>query len=424
MASAVRQRSRPPLRWLIAVPERLTLACRTRWLAVLSPTVARAKVDQLSFCHILGWIILAIAIGGGLYTVAAVALLTRLMAPKLNTPKSSHPTASVLKPLYGAEAGLEAALLSTLEQDYPAPVQFVFGVHAADDPACRIVEQLRKSHPEHDIALVCDPARHGSNAKVSNLINMMTAAKHDIIVVADSDIAVPGDWLSQVVAALAEPGVGIVSCLYAGEGRSGAWSRLAAMAVSYNFLPNAAAGIGFGLATPCFGSTMALNRQILSSIGGFERFANLLADDYELGQAVRMQGLRIAYPPLILRHFSGETGFDELLAHELRWARTIRTIDPRGHWGSFVTHALPLGLIGAVLAGFTPSVFAGFTTILAARLFLKARIDHIVGIQAGPAWALPLRDMLSFALFLGSLSGSAVRWRGARLRVGRDGAMS
>ena len=390
---------------------------------MLSPAVAHAKVDQLSFCHTLGWIILAIAIGGGLYMVAAAALLTRLMAPKPDTPRSSRSAVSVLKPLCGAEAGLEAALSSTLEQAYPAPVQFVFGVHSADDPACRVVEQLKKSHPEHDIELVCDPARHGSNAKVSNLINMMAAAKHQIIVVADSDIAVPGDWLSQVAAALDEPGVGIVSCLYAGEGRSGVWSRLAAMAVSYTFLPNAAAGIGFGLVTPCCGCTKALNRQILSRIGGFERFANLLADDYELGQAVRMQGQRIAYPPLILRHFSNETGFGELLAHELRWARTIRTIDARGHWGSFVTHALPLGLTGAVLAGFTPTAIAGFTTILAARLFLKARIDHIVGVQAGPAWALPLRDVLSFALFLGSLSGSAVRWRGARLRVGRDGAM-
>ena len=391
---------------------------------MLSRAVALAKVGQLSFCHVLGWVILATAIGGGLYMVAAAALLTRLMAPRLSRPETSPPAITVLKPLYGAETGLDAALSSTLEQDYPAPVQFVFGVHAADDPACHIVEQLKKSHPEHDIELVCDTARHGSNAKVSNLINMMPAVKHHTLVVADSDIAVPADWLRRVVAALTEPGVGIVSCVYAGEGRSGAWSRLAAMAVSYNFLPNAAAGIGFGLAAPCFGSTMALSRETLNRIGGFERFANLLADDYEIGRAVRMQGARVAYPPLILHHFSNETGFGELVAHELRWARTIRTIDPRGHWGSFVTHALPLGLIGASLAGFTPTVIAGFTTILAARLFLKARIDHIVGLKAGPAWALPLRDVLSFALFLGSLSGSAVRWRGARLRVGRDGAMS
>ena len=381
-------------------------------------------MGQLSFCHILGWVILATAIAGGLYMVAAAALLARLMAPRASIPEFPPPAISVLKPLYGAEAGLEAALSSTLKQDYPAPVQFVFGVHTADDPACHIVAQLKKSHPGHDIELVCDPARHGSNAKVSNLINMMSVVKHQTLVVADSDVVVPADWLTQVTAALAEAEVGIVSCVYAGEGRSGAWSRLAAMAVSYNFLPNAAAGIGFGLATPCFGSTMALSRETLNRIGGFERFANLLADDYEIGRAVRLQGARITYPPLILRHFSDEAGFGDLVAHELRWARTIRTIDPRGHWGSFVTHALPLGLVGAALAGFTPTVIAGFATILAARLFLKARIDHIVGVKAGPAWALPLRDVLSFTLFLGSLSGSAVRWRGSRLRVGRDGAMS
>lgn len=356
--------------------------------------------------------------------VAAAALLTRMMARRPDPPPQPAPAVSVLKPLYGAEAGLETALTSTLKQDYGGPTQFVFGVHAADDPACAIVERLKQSHPHHNIALVSSPKSHGSNAKVSNLINMMAAVEHDTLVLADSDMEVPGNWLSLVVASLSGSDVGVVTCLYAGEGRRGAWSRLAAMAVSYNFLPNAAVGIGFHLATPCFGSTMALRRQTLARIGGFARFANLLADDYEIGRAIRTLGLRIAYPPVILRHYGSEAGFKDLIAHELRWARTIRTIDPRGHWGSFVTHALPLGLIGATLADFTPTAIAGLATILAARLFLKARIDHIVGRQAGPAWALPLRDVLSFALFLGSLSGSAVRWRGARLRVGRDGAMS
>ena len=102
----------------------------------------------------------------------------------------------------------------------------------------------------------------------------------------------------------------------------------------------------------------------------------------------------------------------------------MRIIDPAGHYGSIVTHALPLGLIGAALLGFNPFACAGISTILATRLFLKRRIDHIVGDKAGPAWALPLRDMLSFAVYLASLSGTAVRWRGARLRVGRGGSMA
>ena len=196
------------------------------------------------------------------------------------------------------------------------------------------------------------------------------------------------------------------------------------MGVAYHFLPNAAVGIGLGLAKPCMGSTIALSRETLQAIGGFAAFADLLADDYEIGRAVREQGLTIAYPPLAVTHYGDETSLGALVAHELRWARTVRIIDPAGHGGSLVTHALPLGLIGAGLAGFGPSACAGLATILACRLFLKSRIDHIVGTKAGPLWLLPVRDVLSFVLFVASLFGNAVHWRGPRLRVTRSGAMN
>ena len=196
------------------------------------------------------------------------------------------------------------------------------------------------------------------------------------------------------------------------------------MGIGYQFLPNAAVGIASGMAHPCFGSTIAMRRSTLAAIGGFDAFALYLADDFEIGRAARAKGLALAYPALCVRHNSTETSLAELAGHELRWARTIRIIDPAGHWGSFITHALPLGLIGAVFLGFSPAACVGLAGLLAARLFLKARIDHIVGSSAGPAWMLPARDVLSFGLFIASLFGNAVHWRGSRLRVGKSGAMS
>ena len=371
-----------------------------------------------------GWIFLALGLVGAGYAVLAVALTGRLLrrtAPALPDPL---PAVTVLKPLYGNEAGLEAALASVLSQDYPAPVQIVFGLHSADDPAQAVVARLRAHFPGRDIAVVTDPRSHGENAKISNVINMMEEARHDILVLADSDIAVPPDYLKSVVGALSAPGVGAVSCLYSARGRAGAWSRLAAMGVSYQFLANAAVGIGLKLAHPCFGSTIALSRATLAEIGGFAAFADLLADDFEIGRAVRETGRTIAYPPLAVVHGNTEASLGELFAHELRWARTIRVIDPAGHAGSLITHAFALGLIGAGLAGFSPNASAVLAIILLSRLFLKVRMDHIVGTNAGPAWLLPVRDVLSFGVFIASLFGTRVEWRGTRLRVGKSGAMS
>ena len=371
-----------------------------------------------------GWILLGLGLIGGGYAVLAVALAGRLLRRPMPALPDPLPAVTVLKPLHGAEPGLEEALATFLSQDYAAPVQILFGLQNPDDPAHGVVARLKARFPERDIVLVSNPAAHGSNAKVSNLINMMEEAAHEVLVLADSDIAVGPDYLKSVVGTLSQPGTGAVSCLYRGAGWTGGWSRLAAMGVSYQFLTNASVGIGLGMAHPCFGSTIALRRATLEQIGGFEAFADLLADDYEIGRAVRETGLALAYPPLTVAHGNTEKSLGELIGHELRWARTIRIIDPAGHWGSFITHGFSLGLIGAALAGFTPTACAVLAIILAARLFLKVRIDHIVGASAGPGWYLPVRDVLSFGLFIASLFGKRVQWRGTRLRVEKNGAMS
>ncbi len=379
----------------------------------------------MAFLFYLGWIAMALAAAGGLYAILAAWATGRLLGAsgEVASPQPL-PAMTLLKPLFGVQPGLEDALASFLAQDYPAPLQIVFGIHNPDDPAAAVVRRLMARFPEQDIALVADSRSHGNNAKISNLINMMEAARHDILVVADSDISAPPGYLKAVVELLMRPGVGTVSCLYHGVGTAGLWSRLVAMDLSYHFLPNAAVGIAAGLAHPCFGSTIALTRPTLAAIGGFEAFADTLADDYEIGRAVRLKGLAIAYPGFTVAHGCSETSAGELARHELRWARTIRLVDPAGHWGSVITHPFSLGLIGAALLRFSPAACVVLVVILAARLFLKARIDHIVGTRAGPLWLVPVRDVLSFAIFVASLFGNAVDWGGVRLRIRRDGVIS
>jgi ceramide glucosyltransferase len=371
-----------------------------------------------------GWFSALLALCGAFYAIAAAQTAGRFMRATEAGPPNDAPV-TILKPLHRGEPGLEENLESFFAQDFAAPVQIVFGVHDQTDPAILVVRALQAKYPHFDTCIVADTALYGGNAKVSNLINMLPAAKHDILVLSDSDIRVPRDWLHRVTAALAQPGVGAVTCLYKGDaGAEGVWPVLAAMGTSYDFLPNVVTGVSLGLAEPCMGSTIALTRNVLDRIGGFAAFADHLADDYEMGRAVRQLGLQLAIPAMGVSHSATETSYRELFRHELRWTRTIRRINPAGHVGSIITFAFPLALISAVLLDFRPSSLAVLAIALGARLFLKYRIDGIFATHAGPFWLMPVRDVLSFMVFVASLTGETVHWRGTRLSIEPSGLIS
>ena len=366
--------------------------------------------------HLLGAAALVLGFAGSAYAAVAGVFAGRLSRPA-PPPLQDAPAVTLLKPLCGDEGGLEANLESFVGQDYPGQVQLVFGLQDAADPALQAVEALRGAHPQADIAVVIDPRTYGANRKVSNLINMLAQARHPVLVLSDADIAVPPGYLSRVTAALAEPGVGAVSCYYRGDARAGLASSIAAMGVSYGFLPNVLLGVALGMATPCMGSTIAIRRETLARIGGFEALNDVLMDDYDIGRAVRALGQRVALPPFLVDHGCSEISLREVVAHEMRWAVTIRMIDPLGHLGSAITHALAWSLIGAGLLGGAPIGWIAVALALISRLWLKARIDRAAGASSGLAILLPLRDIMSFAIFFGSLFARAVYWRGERFRV-------
>jgi ceramide glucosyltransferase len=369
-----------------------------------------------------GWILIALSVAGCAYQVLA-GVKVRAFARRPAPERADWPAVSVLKPLHGGEPALDRALGSVLDQDYPAPVQWVFGVQDPADPAIAVVERLRAARPGADIALVVDPTPHGANAKVANLINMAAEMKHGAIVMADSDIAVAPDYLRQVVGALLASGVGVVTCPYRGEGVTGVWSRLAAMGLSYQFLPSVAVGVGLGMATPCMGSTIALRAETLARIGGFAAFADQLADDYAIGAAVRALGLRSVVAPVVVIHQSSEATLGELVRHELRWARTIRGVDPAGYAGSGVMHAVPLALVAVILTGASPASLAVLAAALICRLWMMSQADGAAGATRADWPLAPLRDILSLAVFLGSFFGRGVDWRGVRYRVDRQGGL-
>lgn len=370
---------------------------------------------------ILGWILLALAAVGTAYTFTSAFVLRRFLAAAPEVSQS-HRAVTIVKPLHGAEPRLAENLATFLTQNHAGPIQLLCGVQRADDAAIAIVEALRRAHSDKAIDLVVDPARHGANAKVSNLINIAARAAHPILILSDSDIAVAPDYVERVVAALAPPRTGAVTCAYIGRGDAGFWSRLGAAGLSWQTLPGTIFGVATGLATPCMGSTIALRRETLDRIGGFAAFADVLADDYAIGAAIRGLGLNVALPPVIVTHASDERTLGALWRHELRWGATVRDLVPAAYAGSIIAQPFPLALLGAL---YWPS--AGLVLALgalAARLFVKRSVDAATAAQCASFLLLPLRDCLTFAVFVATFFVRSVDWRGARLRMDADGRIS
>src|SRR5215467_1210745 len=218
------------------------------------------------------WLIFTLAAIAGFAYGLFGAVLLRQFGQKGPIVASFSPALTLLKPLYGAEPGLEDNLISFCNQEYSAPVQFVVGIENNADPAGAVVERLKELFPGRDIELVIDSRPHGANPKISNLINMSRRVSHQVVVVSDSDIRVEPHYLRSVVSALGAPNVGAVTCLYYGFSLSGLWSRLSAAAINEHFLPSALVGLRLGIARPCTGATIAIRTDTLRMIGGFEAF--------------------------------------------------------------------------------------------------------------------------------------------------------
>jgi ceramide glucosyltransferase len=354
------------------------------------------------------------------YSITAWRAVRRQIRPP-RVAMSDAPPVTVLKPLCGAEPATYECLRSFCEQDY-SRFQIVFGVSDSHDPAIAVVRRLQREFPGRDLNIAIDGRQHGSSPKVSNLINMMALARHDYLVIADSDVRVTRGYLAKVVAPLLDPRVGIVTCSYRGWPRAGLWSLLGCLFINEWFTPSVRVAAMAGSRSFAFGATIAIRRHVLASIGGFMAIANQLADDYRLGELTRRMGLRTVLSEVVVETCVDERNLGELLRHELRWLRTIRAVQPVGHALSFITFGVPVAALGSLLAaGALPALtMLGITA--AARLMLHSTVRK-PGSALSHLLILPLRDMLSFALWGWSFATSRVRWRDEHFQVTSDGSV-
>jgi ceramide glucosyltransferase len=345
---------------------------------------------------------------------------------ELRSSSSSHcPRVSILKPLKGVDPSIYESFRSHCVQDYPE-YEIIFGVSEPDDPAVAVVERLRTEFPACAIKLLVCPERLGTNLKVSNLVQMLPHARYEHLIVNDSDIRVQPDYLRRVLAPLAQPPVGLVTCLYRGIPQATLGSRLESLGISTDFaggvlVARCLEGVRFGL-----GSTLAFRRAELVRIGGFEALLDYLADDYQLGQRIAGLGLEVRLSEVVVDTFLPAYDFAGFFEHQLRWARSVRDSRRWGYVGMLLTYGLPWALVGLVVArgNWCSAV------MLAVAVALRIAMVLVVGRSAlrdrFVFRLLPfllLRDLVAVVVWCASFTSDTIAWRGRYFHL-RDGKLS
>lgn len=332
---------------------------------------------------------------------------------------SYTPPVTIFKPVRGADAEAYENFASFCRQDYPE-YQIIFGVRDERDQAVAIIRQLQADFPNHDIEVIISAKEIGYNAKVSNLQNMYAQAKHDVLLIVDSDIRVAPDYLRRVVAPLKQPHVGMVTCLYRGAQAKTFAALLENIGISSTFgaevcTARALEGIEFAL-----GSTIALRRALLERIGGFRAVADYLADDFLLGNYTARAGYEVVLSDCVVEHVSAPDTFGAMLKHQLRWGRSTRISRPWGYRGLILTYGTATALLALLAWNFAGFAWWLFGLTMLVR-FLPVFVVGVYGLRdhvlARYFWLVPLRDLITFGIWLVSFVGDEIEWRGTSFRV-------
>jgi len=343
--------------------------------------------------------------------------------PEDEPPADWMPPVTILKPLKGLDPELTENLVTFCRQAYPL-WQLVFGVADAQDPAVAVVRALQRDHPVLDIELIVDARLHGTNDKVSNLINMYRAAKHDVLVLADEDIRVPPDYLRRVVAPLRDERIGLVTCMYrARPAQADLPTRLWCLTINTTLTPQILVARKVETPTYAFGATMALRRSTLEEVRGFGEIASMLADDYQLGNRIAARGLRLWLSECVVDTILAIGSWRGLLHHQLRRARTNRSHRPLGYFGTVLTQGLPWVVVNLLAGGLTALTLTTSALTLAIRLMAAVHVAHRLGVslRVGDLCLVLANDALLFLVWALGLVGNSVWWRGRRFRILKTG---
>lgn len=342
---------------------------------------------------------------------------------KIPPSRSFTPPVSILKPVRGADQQAYENFASFCQLDYP-DYEIVFALSDADDPAVSIIQKLQRDFPARSIRLVTGVASLGANNKINNLCRLVKEAKHDLMVISDSDVRVDQDYLHHVASPFADPDVGVVTTFYRGIPMGGVASKLEALGMYAESAPSALVACKLeGKMQFAFGWTMATTKAVLAAIGGFESMVNHHSDDFELGNRISRSGYRVELMQRPVWMVCPKERLGDFFEHELRWSIGLRNVRPAGYLGMVFTHGLPWTLLAVAAAG-----ASGWTMVaaayVAAYLALRLGLVLMIGVWGfqdpqivRTAYLVPLWDALSFGTWVAGLFLDKIVWRGLSYEV-------
>ena len=354
----------------------------------------------------------------GYWLLCLLGVLKFLSRRPVERPEGAPPV-TILKPVRGLDPDLEENCRNFCRQDYPV-YQVIFGVADPQDPAIPVLERVLQESPGDRHRLVIGPEVYGPNRKVSLLKQMLPLAAHEIVVISDSDVRVGPDYLRHIAPPFLDQTVGLVTCLYRGDGAESFAAHLEAWAIEGAFAPSVMAAYAAEGVTFAFGSTLALRRSILEKIGGFTPFADLLADDYHLAQEARRQGYRLLLSDYPVACVLGRSRFSEVFGRLVRWTRTNRASRPTGYLLSGISHGTIFSLLYLILDRFSPAAWSVAAATIGVRATAAYVVDAFILKSTHAAAHLTLLlpgDFVAFMAWLLSFAGKQIRWRGTLYRI-------
>jgi ceramide glucosyltransferase len=359
------------------------------------------------------------------YLVAVIATIRFFTHERKKSPSGFAPALSVLKPVRGVDFASYENFKSFCLQDYPE-YEILFCVNDLDDAAVPLVRGLMQEFPERGIRLLSGAPQLGSNRKVSNLALLVCKAKYQLLVQSDGDVRVGPTYLREMAAPFERAETGVVSCLYRGIAQNTLWARVEALGVVTDFSAGVLVADWKEGVTFALGASLATTKTWLAKIGGYEALANVLADDYEIGNRVAKAGGHVLISREIVETMYPAATFRQFWEHQSRWARTVRLCRPGSYLGLLFTHGLPLALLGGLASG----LLKGAAFFLAAYLlvrFFQAWTIGVWGMRDETArtrwWLLPLRDAVHFGVWIASLFSNRIVWGGKEFRLRPNGEM-
>lgn len=366
---------------------------------------------------IVSILLAAAVLGAWVYCALAIIAGARYVSVRRRA-SNAQPPVSILKPLAGLDEGLEENLRSFFVLDYPE-YEILFAVRQESDASVDVVKKLCAEYPSIRSRLLIvgePPYPHG---KVFSLASMYREARHDLVVMSDSDIRVGPDLLRVLAEEFGDSRLGISTCPYRAIGGRTVWSRLEAAGMNTAFFQGVLTarmleGMKFAL-----GPTLAVRRAAIEAIGGLEVVKDYLSsEDFMLGRLVAEAGFGVILSSYVVEHRIGSEGMRQNFSHRMRWGRTSRRSRPAGYAGQFFTHPIPIALIALAVRPDSYLVLMATAILRYAAGWMVSEI--VLGCRL--AWLLlPLDDLLSFAFWIAGFFGNSINWRGRVYRLDREG---